>query len=123
MRTCIAKFFTNGRTRVLLENTPCSQAQKFCAAGGNSSLVTKVPLKRLSRGKLGQSVTVVKQFVILFRYPRTLLLLRNTFQNDTHIINICILVGITSSFSGQTFSRTVYSQTVAFMLWCHVDNI
>jgi hypothetical protein len=44
-------------THVLLMNTPCSHLYSFCASGLSSDLATRVTLTRVSRGRLGESIT------------------------------------------------------------------
>jgi hypothetical protein len=44
-------------THVLTVNTPCSHRHSFCATGVSSGLATRVTLTRVSRGRLGESLT------------------------------------------------------------------
>jgi hypothetical protein len=44
-------------THVLLISTPCSHLHSFCATGVSSGLATRVTLTRMSRGRLGESIT------------------------------------------------------------------
>jgi hypothetical protein len=46
-----------GWTHVLFVNMPCSHMHRFCATGVSSGLGTKVGSTRVSRGRLGESIT------------------------------------------------------------------